>query len=1517
MLCAKDKGGRLKEEERELSKSLGNTVKLVEKGGRQLGQQLCPSNLLKDAGCERADCDICKQGSEGMSCYSSNVTYRNRCMICSREGRSSSYIGETSRSLYERSREHVSLYTNSKEESHMLQHMRDEHEDEEKADFKWEIIKSHKSSFERQISEAVYIRMEEGKSKVLNNKQEYSRCILPQISVSYANKDYSKEANIIKELEAVRMNTTRKKRKERHDKETGGNVKKKRKEIQIDRSNVCNTECKIMLPGEELSKLPSIPNLELSHSFGPRENDNDYSRFDDNNYNKAKIYRARRSPLGWGYDLLTNKINDISDNKSCVDLPISVDEKTDRQIGVNIGKFDVDVRNITGNRHMGIRRGVKFVSSIQLEEYIFDKITNPNYDTIIYDEQEQQQCKVEISAFGKINNMRWDKHGDSQNKGKIQIVSNSLTNKNIFIENEDKEIINIFKKEGKININDNVINNYDEKRAGLPTISSKNIIHNIKSKEWDYNKTIIKQKELGSPTHTSNINSVKLVCNNINNNSNFNLCAPAISSVSCHKMCNGQYQKCQNSDIGKACKRKEACQKSNTFELPDTCNVMEAGDMLVLDESTENIYGDESKDSGESPDRTLKELTQWSIFARCQDISKKMRKKTESKREENKIIKRRTETEKKKREDLEKVTNNESVTEKDKDEITDDIREFLRMDPNFRLYPKLKKIETQVQVEMLAAKQRWSCRDIESRGLKNPEQIRIRKDKEARARNVVQGTNVDYSKIRPTEMKYNKDLNLPNPAKNDQELRIQHQRLITTKIINEFINDKCDKKGEIIGASNMTDAEIRGMEEVRTKVDEGKWLLYTTDKSGKLCLDTPDNYIKAMDKNTIGDKEVDPAEVRGTETQLNNQSKLISKLFMIGSDSNNKSTTNQRRCEASLTASYKPIPLTGGLRKDHKSNYDPIEGPPVRVVCRAKNAPNGPLGNVICPSIRAASSTLNKKTQSECGSTEEMKRHLHDANKRIMKDKFRSRPVRTTTKTTTTKALFVRGNYVIGSVDVKALYPSIQWISGAKEMQKGIVESGIEFNNINIKEACQYVCLNYSKDEITKEGVIDYIPDKLVGTNIKLAAREGDQSSLFDYTDKLEPDKDVKNMIMAMVIKKVTHTTMSNHFYIHKGNIFKQSKGGAIGSELTGEVSKLYMILWDKKYLKKLKTLGINPKLYVRYVDDTLIVVDSIQKGWRYVKNNLVWSQIQEDEDMDTEDDSRTFSILKDIADSIDKDIQWELDTPSNHDDRKLPCLDLKVWMNEQTNIQFEFYKKPMASVYTIHSRSALSSSAKRSTLFQEALRRLINCSPELTWQAKAEHLSKFSQSMMLSEYPSKYRFNIIKGAVDRYKQMEADVNSGTKVWYRNREKIDNQIEFILIQQKRGDHDNLFLHGDRCNCQATTYNPFSQNQHTICILFVLIIYLVDNEYILFRILAMRLGDAKECQQNQIPPRTVTVAKFNGIPSENSNIKMKQRDLDTNNFRLQLDKLTPGQARPATDEGESYRSSYSRSLVHWG
>ena len=316
------------------------------------------------------------------------------------------------------------------------------------------------------------------------------------------------------------------------------------------------------------------------------------------------------------------------------------------------------------------------------------------------------------------------------------------------------------------------------------------------------------------------------------------------------------------------------------------------------------------------------------------------------------------------------------------------------------------------------------------------------------------------------------------------------------------------------------------------------------------------------------------------------------------------------------------------------------------------------------------------------------------------------------------------------------------------------------------------MALDYSTTEVKDDGLKDVIPVKLPGTNLRLAAREGYQSHLFDYSNTRQPTETEMTHVMSLVIAKLTHTNMSNHFYTFNGKLFKQSKGGAIGSELTGEVSGLYMVMWDQKYLKKLKTLGIHPKCYVRYVDDTLVITDTINKGVRFVKNKLVWSMTAFEEDANTNDDDRTFKLLKAIADSIDKDIQWEADVSSNHSDGKLPCLDLKLWVVGGKSVKFEFYKKPMASKYTLLYRSALSDQIKRSTVFMECYRRLNNCSPDLPWSTKAKHLSDYSYCMMISCYNQTYRQKIIHGTLERYRQMSEMVSDGAKIWYRDRDQI-------------------------------------------------------------------------------------------------------------------------------------------------
>ena len=135
-------------------------------------------------------------------------------------------------------------------------------------------------------------------------------------------------------------------------------------------------------------------------------------------------------------------------------------------------------------------------------------------------------------------------------------------------------------------------------------------------------------------------------------------------------------------------------------------------------------------------------------------------------------------------------------------------------------------------------------------------------------------------------------------------------------------------------------------------------------------------------------------------------------------------------------------------------------------------------------------------------------------------------------------------------------------------------------------------------------------------------------------------------------------------------------------------------------------------------------------------------------------EDQRTMRVLNQVANTIDVDIKLTIDCPSLNPTGKLPCLDLQLWINNDGLIQHEFFSKPMSSPLLILRRSAVSSSVKRTTCFQEAVGRLRSCSKELDWDAKAGHLTKFCWQMMISGYPESYRRSVISGAVNRYQEM-------------------------------------------------------------------------------------------------------------------------------------------------------------------
>ena len=143
---------------------------------------------------------ICQQAGAELGQAQPRLVSQKRPLESEIIGPFYSYIGETSRSAYERGHEHLKDLEFRRTKSHFLRHAVEIHPDvpPEKLDFRMKVLTTHKSAFERQIREAVMIDLENGPN-LLNSKIEYSRCLLPKMSIKLGNKQSEEDPQITKE----------------------------------------------------------------------------------------------------------------------------------------------------------------------------------------------------------------------------------------------------------------------------------------------------------------------------------------------------------------------------------------------------------------------------------------------------------------------------------------------------------------------------------------------------------------------------------------------------------------------------------------------------------------------------------------------------------------------------------------------------------------------------------------------------------------------------------------------------------------------------------------------------------------------------------------------------------------------------------------------------------------------------------------------------------------------------------------------------------------------------------------------------------------------------------------------------------------------------------------------------------------------------------------------------------------------------------------------------------------------
>ena len=156
----------------------GLRFKILEKGGVTMKNMVQKSNPTATPGCNDRDCVGCTAGrGKGGMCRKGNVCYEMECGLCEesailtdKQADRTTYIGETSRNLFTRGKEHKQKYATENQDSFILQHQNEEH-DCLPADFTAKVTGTYRDCLSRQVAEGVAIRR--CRNKTLNSKSEW------------------------------------------------------------------------------------------------------------------------------------------------------------------------------------------------------------------------------------------------------------------------------------------------------------------------------------------------------------------------------------------------------------------------------------------------------------------------------------------------------------------------------------------------------------------------------------------------------------------------------------------------------------------------------------------------------------------------------------------------------------------------------------------------------------------------------------------------------------------------------------------------------------------------------------------------------------------------------------------------------------------------------------------------------------------------------------------------------------------------------------------------------------------------------------------------------------------------------------------------------------------------------------------------------------------------------------------------------------------------------------------------
>ena len=311
---------------------------------------------------------------------------------------------------------------------------------------------------------------------------------------------------------------------------------------------------------------------------------------------------------------------------------------------------------------------------------------------------------------------------------------------------------------------------------------------------------------------------------------------------------------------------------------------------------------------------------------------------------------------------------------------------------------------------------------------------------------------------------------------------------------------------------------------------------------------------------------------------------------------------------------------------------------------------------------------------------------------------------------------------------------------------------------------------------------------------------------IWQYTQV--PNKRQLHRMFSLAIVMGFQSVFTSHIYRQNGKYYLQGDKGPIGHIVTGSAARLVLIDFNKRFTSMVKRLKIELFLFARYVDDIDLSVKRLKKGLKFNKDT---GELEETGEKTTEDDKMTddevMQVLTDIANSVHRMLTWEPDSVTNHEDNKLPVLDVKMFLAKEDDrdgpIKFKFYKKEIANKKLIPAESAMTSQVKFATLVEELGRRLRNTCPSILPEREGDLVRDFNVRMAEGHHKEKFRYRVTRTALDRYRKIRSQEEEGGRRLYRSKEEI-----IASRRENKGKRSKSGWH------KARGFNATLQVQHT-------------------------------------------------------------------------------------------------------